>query len=450
MLQTMIDASQANVNGYGAAQALQGQRDGRRPRVEDRLAVRPDDRHLRGRPRRLRPEGRRRLHQAQRAAHAHRGEARAQRRGHGTTLMPSFDIVSEVNQVEVSNAVDQANKEISTRFDFKGSDARVEHKEKELTLYADDDFKLKQVTDVLLGKLTKRGVDVRSLEFGNIEKMSGDKVKQVGDDPRRRRAGAGEEDRQDDQGQQAQGPGEHPGRRRARLRAPSATNCRTRSRWSRSRSPIFRCSSAISATDQPVAAGTRHFASRSCCDLFTPADAPRVQAARRRCRSRRRRRHRSRIRIPTARPQPGSRARTPTASAERNTPTRSPVADGRAADRRHRHCGRWPTSTTTSATGSAAPYWGRGYATAATMAITALASATWMRGADRFAPRSAIRRPARAGEVRLRAAAHRSCASIAAGSRPSACAASRATPGNCGSAARRASDCRGRLDARPV
>jgi uncharacterized protein YajQ (UPF0234 family) len=93
--------------------------------------------------------------------------------------MPSFDIVSEVNQVEVRNALDQANREISTRFDFKGSDARVEHKEKELTLYADDDFKLKQVTDVLLGKLTKRSIDVRALKFGNVEKISGDKIKQV-------------------------------------------------------------------------------------------------------------------------------------------------------------------------------------------------------------------------------------------------------------------------------
>jgi uncharacterized protein YajQ (UPF0234 family) len=93
--------------------------------------------------------------------------------------MPSFDIVSEVNQVELRNALDQANKEISTRFDFKGSDARVEHKEKLLTLYADDDFKLKQVTDVLMGKLTKRGVDVRALEFGGVEKVSGDKVKQA-------------------------------------------------------------------------------------------------------------------------------------------------------------------------------------------------------------------------------------------------------------------------------
>jgi uncharacterized protein YajQ (UPF0234 family) len=92
--------------------------------------------------------------------------------------MPSFDIVSEVNQVELRNALDQANKEIANRFDFKGSDARIEHKDKLLTLYADDDFKLKQVTDVLLGKLAKRGVDVRSLDFGGVEKISGDKVKQ--------------------------------------------------------------------------------------------------------------------------------------------------------------------------------------------------------------------------------------------------------------------------------
>jgi uncharacterized protein YajQ (UPF0234 family) len=92
--------------------------------------------------------------------------------------MPSFDIVSEVNKVELRNAVEQANKEISTRFDFKGSDARVEQADTELTLYADDDFKLGQVYDVLLGKLAKRGVDVRSLKKGNVEKMGGDKVKQ--------------------------------------------------------------------------------------------------------------------------------------------------------------------------------------------------------------------------------------------------------------------------------
>src|SRR5262249_42698399 len=93
--------------------------------------------------------------------------------------MPSFDIVSEVNQVEVRNALDQANKELSTRFDFKGSDARAELADKSLTLYADDDFKMKQVIDIITGKLTKRGVDIRALEYGGIEKISGNKVKQV-------------------------------------------------------------------------------------------------------------------------------------------------------------------------------------------------------------------------------------------------------------------------------
>jgi cyclic-di-GMP-binding protein len=93
--------------------------------------------------------------------------------------MPSFDIVSEVNQVEVRNAVDQTNKEVSTRFDFKGSDARVETAEGALTLYADDDFKLSQVTDILTAKLTKRGVDIRALKHGDVQKVSGNKVKQV-------------------------------------------------------------------------------------------------------------------------------------------------------------------------------------------------------------------------------------------------------------------------------
>jgi uncharacterized protein YajQ (UPF0234 family) len=93
--------------------------------------------------------------------------------------MPSFDVVSEANTVEVKNAVDQANKEISTRFDFKGSDARVEQKELELTAFADSDFQLNQVRDVLTGKMVKRNVDVRLLDLGKIEKIGGDKVKQV-------------------------------------------------------------------------------------------------------------------------------------------------------------------------------------------------------------------------------------------------------------------------------
>jgi uncharacterized protein YajQ (UPF0234 family) len=93
--------------------------------------------------------------------------------------MPSFDIVSEVNKVELKNVVEQVNKEITGRFDFKGSDARLEQKELELTLYADDDFKLSQVTDILNSKCAKRGVDVRLLDFKNKEKIGGDKVKQI-------------------------------------------------------------------------------------------------------------------------------------------------------------------------------------------------------------------------------------------------------------------------------
>jgi hypothetical protein len=93
--------------------------------------------------------------------------------------MASFDIVSEVNRVELRNAVEQANKEIANRFDFKGSDARIEQADTALTLYAEDEFKLGQVYDVLLGKLARRGVDVRSLDKGAPEKLGGDRVKQA-------------------------------------------------------------------------------------------------------------------------------------------------------------------------------------------------------------------------------------------------------------------------------
>ncbi len=91
--------------------------------------------------------------------------------------MPSFDIVSEVDKQEVRNAVDQVNKEVSTRFDFKGSDARVEQSDYALTVYADTDFQLDQVQDILAQKLAKRGVDVKCLETGSVEKVSGNKVK---------------------------------------------------------------------------------------------------------------------------------------------------------------------------------------------------------------------------------------------------------------------------------
>jgi hypothetical protein len=96
--------------------------------------------------------------------------------------MPSFDIVSQVNQQEVKNAIEQANKEIQNRYDFKGSDARIEHRLEQsslsLDVFADDDFKLGQVMDVLRGRLAKRSVDPRYLDPGTKEKISGDKVKQ--------------------------------------------------------------------------------------------------------------------------------------------------------------------------------------------------------------------------------------------------------------------------------
>ncbi|HUJ86955.1 MAG TPA: YajQ family cyclic di-GMP-binding protein [Burkholderiales bacterium] len=91
--------------------------------------------------------------------------------------MPSFDIVSQVDKQEVKNAIEQANREIGNRFDFKGSDARVEQNELQLTVFADDEFKLGQVLDVLRARLSKRNVDVRCLELGELEKISGDKVK---------------------------------------------------------------------------------------------------------------------------------------------------------------------------------------------------------------------------------------------------------------------------------
>ena len=94
--------------------------------------------------------------------------------------MPSFDIVCKPNLVELRNAVDQANKEIANRFDFKGSDARVELKDLEMTACADSEFQLGQVRDLLLAKLAKRNVDVRFVDLaGKVEKIGGDKVKQV-------------------------------------------------------------------------------------------------------------------------------------------------------------------------------------------------------------------------------------------------------------------------------
>ena len=93
--------------------------------------------------------------------------------------MPSFDTVCEANLVEVKNAVENTVKEISTRFDFKGTAASIEIKDKEITLIGDAEFQLTQIEDVLRNKLTKRNVDVRFLDKGDVQKMGGDKVKQV-------------------------------------------------------------------------------------------------------------------------------------------------------------------------------------------------------------------------------------------------------------------------------
>ena len=93
--------------------------------------------------------------------------------------MPSFDTVCEADLVEVRNAVDNTVKEIGTRFDFKGTAAAIELKEKDITLIGDADFQLGQIEDVLRNKLTKRNVDIRFLDRGDVQKMGGDKVKQV-------------------------------------------------------------------------------------------------------------------------------------------------------------------------------------------------------------------------------------------------------------------------------
>ena len=94
--------------------------------------------------------------------------------------MPSFDTVLDPDLVDVRNAVDQAGKEIGTRFDFKGSSSKAELKDKEITLFADNEFQLGQVLDILIAKLTKRNVDARFLDReAKIEKIGGDKVKQL-------------------------------------------------------------------------------------------------------------------------------------------------------------------------------------------------------------------------------------------------------------------------------
>jgi uncharacterized protein YajQ (UPF0234 family) len=93
--------------------------------------------------------------------------------------MPSFDTVLEADLVKLKNAVDNSSKEIGTRFDFKGTSAAIEIKDKDITLTGDGQFQIDQINDILRNKLAKAGVDVRYLDLGKVEKIGGDKVKQV-------------------------------------------------------------------------------------------------------------------------------------------------------------------------------------------------------------------------------------------------------------------------------
>jgi len=93
--------------------------------------------------------------------------------------MPSFDVVSEVKLEEVTNAVDQTAREIGTRYDFKGTSAKVERNAAVITVWGDSDFQIKQVADILYQKLTKRGIDIRAVDAGKLETIGGDRRKQT-------------------------------------------------------------------------------------------------------------------------------------------------------------------------------------------------------------------------------------------------------------------------------
>lgn len=93
--------------------------------------------------------------------------------------MPSFDIVSEINKQEIRNAIDQVNKEVTTRFDFKGSDTRIEQIDYKITIHTDNEFKLDQVFGIIVAKFIKRNIDTRCLDKSSVEKTGGDRVKQL-------------------------------------------------------------------------------------------------------------------------------------------------------------------------------------------------------------------------------------------------------------------------------
>jgi hypothetical protein len=93
--------------------------------------------------------------------------------------MPSFDIVSEVDWHEVDNAVDQANREISNRYDFKGTDSRIERNESVLTVFAENEFQVGQAADILHGKLAKRNIDLGALDSAEPEATASGRAKQL-------------------------------------------------------------------------------------------------------------------------------------------------------------------------------------------------------------------------------------------------------------------------------
>ena len=130
-----------------------------------------------------------------------------------------FDIVSEIDLQEVANAVNAALKEIRNRFDFKNSRADILLEKDKLTLVADDDFKIRGLTQVLEEKLVKRKVSLKALDYGRVEDAAGRTVRQVvtfqAGHPHREGPG----DRQARQGGEVQGPGGHPGRRGPRLQS---------------------------------------------------------------------------------------------------------------------------------------------------------------------------------------------------------------------------------------
>ncbi len=93
--------------------------------------------------------------------------------------MPSFDVVSEIDAHELTNAIDQCNREVSNRFDFKGTNSRIEHSEAVLTLIAPAEFQIKQIADILHSKLSKRGIDVSCLDYGEIRESNNEARQEI-------------------------------------------------------------------------------------------------------------------------------------------------------------------------------------------------------------------------------------------------------------------------------